>query len=137
MVSPKLPYQAFMGAIKHTHREEIKEILQEYNIGKYIISNEISKDSHLETNGEHLHFVVEMSNEDYHRFSKRVFIDKFQLRGRATKDKPRQYGKVSKIKNIEKMKAYSLKDGDYISNLDPKELDQLYQQSYKKNRRYR
>jgi len=132
MGTKELPYQAFMAAIKHEHREEVKNILLEYNIGAYIIANEISKSSHQETNGEHIHFVVEMTPEEYHRFSKRVFIDKFKLRGRAAKGKPRQYGKVNKIDNVEKMKIYSLKEGDYISNLSSQELETMYEKSYKK-----
>ena len=132
MENKELPYQAFMAVIKHEHREEVHQILLEYNIGMYIISNEITKSAHQETNGEHIHFLVEMSAEDYHRFSKRVFIDKFKLRGRASKGKPRQYGKVSKIENIEKMKSYTLKEGDFISNLSEKELNELYEKSYKK-----
>ena len=79
-----------------------------------------------------MHFLVEMTPEEYHRFSKRVFIDKFKLRGRAKKGNPRQYGKVSKIENVEKMKQYTLKEGDYISNLSPEELQDLYEKSYKK-----
>jgi len=57
-----------------------------------------------------MHFLVDMSDKDYQAFAKRVFIDKYKLRGRATKDKPRQYGKVKKINSIKKALAYTIKE---------------------------
>jgi hypothetical protein len=127
-----LTYKAFMAAIEHKHLEEVKDILFQYDIGKYIIAKEITKTAHSETNGEHFHFIVEMTDKDYHRFSKRLFIDRFNLRGRASKGKPRQYGKVKQIENIEKMKAYTLKENQYESNLSEEELKLLFEQSYQK-----
>lgn len=127
-----LTYMAFMAVIEHKHYEEVKDILFQYDIGKYIIAKEISKTAHTETNGEHIHFMVEMTDKDYHRFSKRVFIDRFNLRGRASKGKPRQYGKVKQIENVEKMKQYTLKENEYESNLSEEELKLLFEKSYKK-----
>ena len=127
-----LTFKAFMAVIEHKYAHEIKEILSQYDIGKYIIAKETSKTAHTETNGEHFHFIVEMTDKDYHRFSKRLFIDRFNLRGRATKDKPRQYGKVKQIDNLEKMKSYTLKENDYDSNLSDEELKILFERSYKK-----
>lgn len=127
-----LTYKAFMAAISHKNYQEVKDILFQYDIGKYIISKEISKTAHTETNGEHIHFMVEITDKDYHRFSKRLFIDRFNLRGRASKGKPRQYGKVKQIDSIEKMKTYTLKEGDYESNLSEEEVKLLFEKSYRK-----
>jgi len=52
-----------------------------------------------------------MSKTDYHKFSKRVFTDKYKLRGKAIKDNPRQYGMVQGIRDKDKMIAYTIKDG--------------------------
>ena len=132
MLEQELTYKAFMAVIEHKYAQEVGDILFQYDIGKYIIAKEKSNTSHQETNGEHLHFMVEMTDKDYHKFSKRVFIDRFKLRGRATKGKPRQYGKVKQIENVEKMKAYTLKEADYVSNLSDEELKMLFEKSYKK-----
>lgn len=132
-VNDELAYKAFFGAIKHEHFEKVRDILvKNYDIGNWIIAKETSKNAHDNTNGEHLHFMVEISDKDYHRFAKRVFIDMFKLKGRARGGIGRQYGKVKSIENIEKMKSYTVKDGDYESNLSEKDLADLYEKSYKK-----
>lgn len=84
---------------------------------------------------EHIHFLVEMDNKDYSAFAKRVFIDKYKLRGRAKKDLPRQYGKVKKIEDIYGAMCYTLKEGKdelRYSNLDPKIIKKLLEDSFKK-----
>lgn len=125
-------YLAFMAAIPHTHFGYLEETLKEYNIGNYIIANEITTTSHKETNGQHFHFLVQMEDEDYHRYAKRVFKDKFKLRGRAAKDLPRQYGKVNKIENLERMKAYTVKSGNIRSNMPQEELDGYMEASFER-----
>lgn len=114
-----------MAHIPHEHIDYVEETLKGYDIGQYIISLETSK-------YEHMHFIVEMTMEDYHRFSKRVFKDKFKLRGRAVKGEPRQYGIIKKIENIENAKAYTVKDGNVRTNLDQAELEKYLEQSFKK-----
>ena len=117
---------AFFATIKHEYFEEVKDVLLSYSsVGGYIISKEISSETHKETNGEHMHFIVRMSKDDYHRFSKRIFKDKFGLRGRAQTDLPRQYGRVKQIENLERMKAYTLKDGHFETNLSEEEIQHL------------
>ncbi len=74
-----------------------------------------------------------MNDQDYTRFAKRVFIDKFQLRGRAVKGRPRQYGKVKQIENLEQMKRYTVKDGDIRTNLTDTEIEQLVENSFQKD----
>lgn len=123
---------AFMAAIKHEHREYMLQVLKEYDIGYYIISFETSNTSHVETSGEHMHFVVQMTEKDYHTLTIRVFKNKFGLRGRAADGKPRQYGKVKEIENLQKMKAYTLKEGDYVTNIPDEEIEMLYAMSSSK-----
>jgi len=126
-------YLAFMGALEHSHFDYLENTLKEYDIGSYIVSAEVSATSHEATKGQHFHFLVEMTDQDYTRFSKRVFIDKFKLRGRAVKSAPRQYGKVKQIENLEQMKRYTVKDGNFRTNLTDTEIEQLVENSFQKD----
>ena len=128
----ELEWHAFFAAIKHEHSDEVLEVLQKYDIGRYIVSREKSEGSHVDSDGEHFHFMVEMTRTDYNRFAKRIFIDRFKLRGRATVGHPRQYGKVKNIENVELMQAYTVKDGNVSSNLTDAELETLKEKSHKK-----
>lgn len=123
---------AFFSAISHVHYDEVKGILLQYDLGKWIIAKEKTIDSHQESNGEHIHFWVEMTQKDYEAFAARVFIKRFKLRGRATKGNPRQYGKVKEIENQERMKAYTVKDGDFETNMSDEEIQKLCDKSFKK-----
>lgn len=127
-----MEYIAFFGCIRHSEIDNVEEILKEYEIGAYLIGLEIALDAHEETNGEHMHFVVQMNDKDYHRFCKRIFIDKYKLRGKALKDKPRQYGRVKRIQDLERMCAYTLKDNNIRSNMTEKQLDSYRNISFKK-----
>jgi hypothetical protein len=104
----------------------------EYDIGLYIISHEIAEGKHTETNGSHFHFLVQMKDEDYTKFRKRVFIDKLKLKGQARNGNSRQYGKVKQIENIDRLKAYTVKDNNFRTNLTPKEVETICEQSFKK-----
>ena len=129
----ELPHVAFFGAISHSQIDYLNEVLQEYSIGEYVICGETAAGSHKETLGQHFHFVVQMSLKDYHKFSKRIFIDKYKLRGVAKTGLPRQYGKVKVIENLSKMKAYTVKEGDKAlirTNLSMAELDALILESF-------
>jgi len=128
----ELEWHAFFAAIKHEHSDEVLEVLQKYDIGRYIVSREKSDSSHVDSDGEHFHFMVEMTRTDYNRYAKRMFIDRFKLRGRAVVGHPRQYGKVKNIENVELMQAYTVKDGNVSTNLTDEELEILKNKSYKK-----
>lgn len=125
-------YLAFFAAIKHSNADYLIETLTEYNIGTYIVGKEVTHDSHKETDGEHFHFLVQMEDTDYHKYAKRVFKDKFNLTGRATKGCPRQYGKVKNIENLERMKAYTVKSKNVISNMEQQELERIMEQSFER-----
>lgn len=127
-----MEYISFMAGIQHKEIDYVEETLQEYAIGQYIIGMEKSTSAHKELDGEHMHFCVQMTQDDYHRYSKRVFIDRFKLRGRAQKDKPRQYGKVKSIDNIDKMLSYTTKDGHFRTNMSSEEIKKIYEASYQK-----
>ena len=73
-----------------------------------------------------------MSKYEYAKFSKRVFIQKFKLRGRATKGCPRQYGKDKDIQSLDKAAAYSIKDGNIRTNMVQERIDKLAELAYEK-----
>lgn len=119
----ELDYIAFMCAAYHTNYNYLEETLKEYPIGKYLIAAEVTNDSHKETLGQHFHFLVQMTETDYHKYAKRCFKDKLGLRGQARDGKPRQYGKVKKIEDIERMAAYTIKQGNIRTNMTEAQLD--------------
>ena len=105
----------FMAHIPHTEKEYIKEQLSSF---KYLFGMETSE-------YEHYHFLVEMTDKEYHSFSKRVFKDKYKLRGRAIKGSPRQYGKEKKINDIQKVARYTCKDKNVETNILEEELEDI------------
>jgi len=125
-------WKAFFAAIYHTELPEILGFWKQYNIGEYIIALEITEHSHKETAGEHIHFCAEMSDVTYHAFCKRVFKDRYKLSGQARNGKPKQYGKVTEIKDITRMKAYCIKDNNYYTNLPDEEINKLKKISFSK-----
>lgn len=127
-----MEYIAFFAAITHNQIDFVIEVMTSYEIGAYLIGLETTTDSHKESNGEHIHFLVQMNDKDYHKFSKRLFIEKYKLRGRALKDQPRQYGKVNQINDITRMAAYTLKDGNIRSNMTEEQLADYKQITFKK-----
>lgn len=99
----------------------LEQVIQEYGVVSYLIGYE-------DEPYEHFHFVIEFEkepNKQYHNLCKRVFKDKFKLRGQAKKGKPRQYGCLSKINNIEKMCAYTLKDQNFRTNMTKEIIDKF------------
>lgn len=116
---------AFMCHAQKEHFNYLESTLQEYNIGQYLIGYEASP-------YDHYHFLVQMSSDDYHLFAERVFRKKFKLRGRASNNQPRQYGKLKKIEDFQKLASYTIKDGDFKSNMPESDVQKYFEQSFKK-----
>ena len=110
-------WMAFMAHIPHADALEIAKDLARYET-KYILGLEVSS-------YEHIHFLALMTKDEYHAFSKKNFIVKYKLRGRATKGKPRQYGKEKEIRDLEKYAQYCLKDQNFISNMSKDEIEEI------------
>ncbi len=135
MYMSKLDYIAFFCAVVHTSENEqyLLDTLKNYDIGSYLVVRETALNAHKDTDGQHYHFLVQMSQVDYGRFRKRVFIDHFKLRGQA-KGGSRQYGKVNYLKDPNKMAIYMLKDDSVVATtFSDSQLDSWYNQSYKKS----
>ena len=128
-------YIAFMAHLPMVHHvgplngmsmlHYLEQTLKEYDIGGYIIGHEMDPFSHY-------HVTVQMSDKDYHKFSARVFKKMYKLRGRAVPGHPRQYGKVKSIDNVERMKAYTLKAGSFVTNLCHDEIEKLKKIAHEK-----
>jgi hypothetical protein len=110
-------WTAFMGHVAHTEIENLKMEMEKFE-AHYVMSAEVGA-------YEHFHFLAKITEKQYYNFCKRVFKDKYNLRGRAINDKPRQYGKVTKIKDLSKMMAYTLKDKNYITNMTQEEIEAI------------
>lgn len=129
----KNPVMCFFQ-IPHEHVKTVFDKLKFYcEEGNYLISLEISKNTHKETKGEHIHILYDDVNNNYHLFAKSL-RDIWKLRGRAEDGKPKQYGKVKNIRDIEKACAYTMKDGNYHTNIeDIDKLNEWLSMSYEKN----
>lgn len=133
-------YIAFFAAIKHSPETEtfLIESLKSYDIGSYLVVRETVVNAHKLTNGDHYHFLVQMTNDDYIRYRKRVFLDHFKLKGRATKECGRQYGKVNYLKDPDRMAVYMVKDhgdGDPVvaTTFSEAQLTSWFEKSFKKS----
>jgi len=129
-----MSFMSFMAVIKHDQIEYVQETIQEYDsVTEYLIGMETSADSHQDNSGEHMHFLVKMSDTHYKNFADRVFRKKFNLRGQARKGLPRQYGKIREIQDLEKMAAYTVKDGNIRTNMEDKDIQRWIELSFKKD----
>lgn len=129
---PKMVWTSFFCAVKHMWFDYLETTLQEYDIGYYLIGAENAEGKHKKSEGDHFHFMAQMYPKDYNSFAKRVFIDKFKLSGRAKNGEGRQYGKVKNIEDEFKMKAYTVKDGNFRTNIPQDELEIIVAQAFKK-----
>ncbi len=119
---------ACMAHIKHDQIEYIKKYIDN-RFTEYIIAMEVGSKV-----GEHMHFLLKPQDEDsYHKLAQNVFKQKYKLRGRAQKGLCRQYGKVKEIENIQRMMAYTVKDGNCIIKVeDKKQVEQAIMESFQK-----
>lgn len=120
---------AFMAHLDRGYFDDIQQILDDYNPQRYIIAYENEP-------YEHFHFLVQIEDPAtfYTRFRKRVFIDKYGLRGQAKKDLPRQYGKVKDIEDLNKMASYTCKNEDFrVYNIEQQEIDEILDNSFNKS----
>ena len=92
--------------------------------GKYCIAHESEPKSHF-------HFIFEGTETIYTNFSKKI-IEKYDLR-RKGRGGLIKYGKVKEIRNLERMLTYTLKDGNYRSNMDKETLQVYFEKSFKKS----
>lgn len=123
---------AFFCFLPHTEVDYLETTLLEYHsLTKYILSMETSL-SHQDFSGQHFHFFCDLSPQDYHNYGTRVFRKKYKLRGQAKPGLARQYGKVKEIHDLNRMAAYTLKDNNFRTNMEPCIIQNLLSLSFKK-----
>ncbi len=126
---PERNYIAFYADIPHKEIDVVLDDIKEYykNTKSYLIGLEYAEAR------EHYHFVIDFTEKEYAAYVKRVLKGKFHLSGRRNKKgHTGQFGKVSKIRNIEAMCSYTLKDLDYRTNFDAAYIETLVKKSYPK-----
>lgn len=128
-------YQFFFAAIQHNRLEEVHTLLYKYvdASAACIIGLETSPGVHQLTNGEHMHFAVQMTEAEWKLFYK-TFVNKFNLGGKNSKDKS-YYGKIKqdKVRDETNFLAYTVKDGNYWhKNIALEELQEYINKSFKK-----
>ncbi len=122
---------ACMAHIKHDQKETVENYVT-LRFTQYIIAYETSLKV-----GEHIHFLLWAEDEeDYHKFAQNIFKRKYKLRGKAIKNKCRQYGKVKEIEDIDRMMAYTVKDKNVTYKIDECNKEQIrkaFATSFQKN----
>ena len=105
-------YKAFMAHIPKTEwKNVVSHLVRKFPDRKYLVAGECKP-------YEHLHFLIEMTDIEYRNYANTVFRQKYKLRGRAEKDKARQYGKLKQINDLERLQAYMIKENlDYNENI--------------------
>ena len=122
-------------AIQHQFKDKFMEILKKYCTKCFIVALEKSKNTHKETNGEHLQCIIDLEETTYGNMNK-ALIKEFKLRGKAENGLGRQYGKITKdkINDIELACIYTTKEGNIITNIEQEKIKEWYEKSYIKKR---
>lgn len=126
---------AFFLAIGHIEVDTLWTYLCNYTPDPklLILAAEISHVSHADTSGQHFHVVADWEDKTWETFKKTILIKKYNLRGQAKDGLPRQYGRVTKIKDKDKMIAYTIKGGQFrYKNVDDKYIEQCLEMSFEK-----
>jgi len=130
-MTTKKKYSNWVGCMYHLeeqHFDYLEKTLQEYDIGGYIIGHETDPYPHF-----HIAF-EELSENQYINLNKKI-VNNFKLRADSKKGKRKQYGKINQIKDIEKLKSYTVKDGNYRSNLSSSQMAEIIERSFKKTKK--
>lgn len=125
----------FLIALEHSEIHNLQKSIKQYldiSAG-YVIAMETAKGVHSESNGQHFHICAQMTEKQYDSFRKSILVRKYQLRGQAKKDLPRQYGKIKDVRDETKFLAYTVKDKNIIyENIDTDIIKKALEQSYTK-----
>lgn len=125
-------YEFGFAAIEHEKIDDVLAMLEKYKINKYIVALEkVSNGSHVATNGEHLHFVIQVEPKQFKNF-RETFKNTYQLTGKNGKT-GRYGGWVKKPRDPERFIAYSVKDKNIRSKgFEEGELKKYMEASFQK-----
>lgn len=125
-------YEFGFAAIEHEKIDDVLAMLEKYKINKYIVALEkVSNGSHATTNGEHLHFVLQVEPKQFKNF-RETLKNTYQLTGKNGKT-GRYCGWVKKPRDPERFIAYSVKDKNIRSKgFEEGELKKYFEASFTK-----
>ena len=104
---PTLPnFIAFMVRLPHKRTKDLATLICRHGGAKtrWLLAREKDKEER-----EHFHGIVFMQDNEYDKVQ-RHFREVWNLRGQATKGGLKEYGRIRKIKDKNKMLAYTVKD---------------------------
>lgn len=130
-----MEYHFGFADIEHNKIDELIEMMQDYNIDKYIIAREKveGKKTHVATNGEHYHFVIFTDLKTFKNF-KETLKNKYNLSGKNGKT-GRYAGwiETKKVKSEHKFMSYTVKDNNIIwKGFKDDEIKNLLDESFQK-----
>lgn len=121
--------------IYHSRIDEVIAMLEKHNTEKYLVGMEIcSGEGHAQTNGEHMHFILYINPVDFKNLKEKMRRT-FNLAGKNNKQNKPYYGWMKKdIRDIDKLRAYTVKDKNIRSKgYTDKELEEIIKSSFPKN----
>jgi len=130
-----MDYHFGFADIHHKFKEDLILMMTEYGIEKYIIALEKveGKKTHIETQGEHVHFVIYTDPKTFKRF-KETLKNKYLLSGKNGKT-GRYAGWIDtkKVKNEMKFMSYTVKDNNITwKGFTDDEIKNLLEDSFQK-----
>ena len=134
--NPVTDYHFGFADIHHKFKDDLILMMEEYEIKKYIIALEKveGKKTHIATQGEHVHFVINTDPKIFKRF-KETLKNKYLLSGKNGKT-GRYAGWINKekVKDEHKFMSYTCKDGNVVwKGFTEDEIKKLKDDSYQKN----
>lgn len=122
-----MDYTACFFDLEEKCFDELENYLKTRDVIEYVISYEKDPKSHF-------HLLFSGPKNLYTNLSKH-FCDKYNLR-RKGKGGTIKYGKVKKIKDLNKMLSYTIKDGNFRSNMEADRIKEAVNNSFKKEQKF-
>lgn len=126
--------ETFYGyaGIKKEEKNNIIKLIKQYTFNWILIGIEQKDGVHALTNGEHIHFLYETSRKTHDAFKKSL-IRHYNLGSKNQSDKSSYGFPNKKIEDLDKLKAYTLKDLDYYTEgITTDEIESIKKLSFPK-----
>lgn len=129
---------AFFAALHHDQSANLIKYIEQYITdasASYLIALETSKNTHLETQGQHIHICINSTTFNYDTFRNTILKNKYSLQGQARNGIGRQYGKIKDVRDETKLLTYCCKEANnniYFKNIDLKTIQEYITNSFKK-----
>lgn len=126
---PLPPFIAFMVRLPHERLEDLVTLIERHGgeATQWLLAKEKDKEDR-----EHFHGIVFMEDHEYDKVQ-RHFREVWKLKGSARNGDTKEYGRVRKVKDRNKMLSYTVKDGNVVtSETWDMDLNPYIQASYQK-----